>query len=47
MNNKSYFHSSVMLTKGFGYFWDTFGKVKELPGTQLGGEMHYYGNNGK
>ena len=37
INNKSYFHWSVTLTKGFGCFWDTFGRVKGLTGTQLGG----------
>ena len=38
MNNKSVFHSSVIVTKRFGCFWDTFGGVRGPPGTQLGGE---------
>ena len=38
MNYKSVFHSSVILTKVFGCFWDTFGGVRGPPGTQLGGE---------
>ena len=42
--NHGHFHSSVTLSKGFGCFWDTFGRVKGLPATQLGGEMPYYGN---
>ena len=28
MNYKSVFHSSVILTKAFGCFWDTFGGVR-------------------
>ena len=47
--NHGHFHSSVTLTKRFGCFWDTLGRVKlkGLPGTQLGGEMPYSGNNGQ
>ena len=30
-------HSSVTLTKGFGCFWNIFGGVKGVPGTQKGG----------
>ena len=44
MNNKSVFHSSVIVTKGFGCFWDTFGGVRGPPGIQLVSEMPYYGN---
>ena len=44
MNNKSVFHSSVIVTKRFGCFWDTFSGVRGPPGTQLGGEMPYCGN---
>ena len=43
-NNKLVFRSSVIETKGFGCFWDTFGGVWGPPGTQLGGEMPYCGN---
>ena len=39
-----FFHSSVTLTKGFGCFWNTFGGVKGVPGTQLGGGMHRKAN---
>ena len=44
MNNKSVFHSSVIVTKRFGCFWDTFSGVRGPPGTQLVGEMPYCGN---
>ena len=43
MKYKSVFHSSVILTKVFGCFWDTFGGVRGPPGIQLVGEMPYYG----
>ena len=33
-NNKLVFHSSVIVTEGFGCFWDTFGGVRGPPGTQ-------------
>ena len=33
-NNKLVFHSSVIVTKGFGCFWGTFGGVRGPPGTQ-------------
>ena len=41
MNIKSYFHSSVTLTKGFGDFSDSFGRVKGPPGTQNRGGNKY------
>ena len=44
MNNKSVFHSSVIVTKRFGCFLDRFSGVKGPPGTQLVGEMPYRGN---
>ena len=42
--NRNDFHSSVTLTKGFGCFWDTFGRLKGLQGTQLGGGIHRKAN---
>ena len=47
MNYKRVFHSSVILTKVFGCFWDTFGGVRGPLDTELGGEMPYFGNNGQ
>ena len=43
-NNKLVFNSSVIETKGFGCFWDSFGGVWGPPDIQLGGEMPYCGN---
>ena len=42
--NRNDFHSSVTLTKGFGCFWATFGRVQWVPDTQLGGGIHRKAN---